>query len=50
MKYKEEIKSFKEREIIHFKTSLEDKYVLFAMFTIGHKYQDKLVKKIYEKT
>lgn len=36
MKYKKEIKSYKQREI-HFKVSLKDKHVLFAMFTIEHK-------------
>lgn len=37
VKYKKEIKSYKQREITHFKVSLKDKHVLFAMFTIEHK-------------
>lgn len=49
MKYKKEIKSYKQREI-HFKVSLKDKHVLFAMFTIEHKKARQTSKKIYKNT
>ena len=46
VKYKKEIKSYKQREITHFKVSFKDKHILFAMFTIEHKISRQTSKEI----